>query len=141
MARGVTLVELVVVLALGSVLVLLAAPRWARVRDRHAVARATTHVATFYHAARYGAIMRARQVRIELSTERLRAVYEGVTDSVLLDRPGPARDGVALSASRAVIRIAPNGLGWGAANTRLILRRGMAAETLTTSRLGRLKRW
>jgi hypothetical protein len=40
-----------------------------------------------------------------------------------------------------VIRVGPNGIGWGAANTQLILRRGAAAESLTTSRLGRLKWW
>ncbi len=56
-------------------------------------------------------------------------------------RPGPARHGVTLTASRSVIRIYSNGMGLGAANTKLVVRRGAAAESLTTSRLGRLKRW
>lgn len=119
----------------------LAFPRWARERDRTAVRRAAGEVMVFYDAARYGAIMRARVVRIELGADALRAVYEGTSDSTFLVRPGPRRRDVSLSASRAVIRIAPNGLGWGGANTKIVLRRGLAAESLTTSRLGRLKWW
>lgn len=141
MRTGFTLAELVVVLATLGVVLLLAAPRWASIRDRQAVARATAEVASFYHVARYAAIMRAQPVRLEFSPRELRAVYEGVRDSTFLIRPGPARDGVGLAASRPVIRIAPNGMGYGAANTRLVLSRGDAADTLTTSRLGRLKRW
>jgi hypothetical protein len=48
---------------------------------------------------------------------------------------------VGLDASRAVIRIDPTGLGYGAANSTIVLQRGAVAESLTTSRLGRLKRW
>jgi hypothetical protein len=48
---------------------------------------------------------------------------------------------VSFRASRPVIRLYPNGFGLGAANTKIVLERGAAAESLTTSRLGRLKRW
>jgi len=125
---------------IGTLLGLLA-PRWGALRDRLTVDRATREVASFYQTARYGAIMRAQPVRIEFGAASLRAVYEGVRDSTFLTRPGPARLGVTLDASRPVIRISPNGIGYGAANTSLVLSRGSAADTLTTSRLGRLKRW
>jgi hypothetical protein len=95
----------------------------------------------FYGHARMSAIFRGRQVRLEFGPDTLRAVFEGVADSVFLVRPGPRRHGVSLRASRAVIRIYPNGLGRGAANTKLVVQRGVAAESLTTSRMGRLKRW
>jgi hypothetical protein len=120
---------------------LLVAPRWGPWRDGLAVDRATHEVASFYHTARYAAILRSQMVRMEVGGTLLRAVYEGTGDSTFLLRPGPARLGVTLEASRSTIRISPNGLGYGAANTRLVLRRGDAADTLTTSRLGRLKRW
>ena len=141
MNRGVTLVEVLMVVTLVGVLSALGVPRVFRVQDRIMVARAASEVASFYHAARYGAILRARMVRIEFGAETLRAVYEGVTDSTFLLQPGPRRHGVSLAASRAEVRVSPNGLGYGAANTTLVLRRGEAVDTLTTSRLGRLKRW
>jgi hypothetical protein len=106
-----------------------------------AVSRATSEVASFYHQARYGAILRAQMVRMEFGSEALRAVYEGARDSTFILRPGPSRHGVLLEGSRTVLRIGPNGIGYGAANTTLVLRRGAVADTLTTSRLGRLKRW
>ena len=95
----------------------------------------------FYHRARFAAIFRAQRVRIEFGQDSLRATLEGVEDSTFLVWPGPARHRVELTSSREVIRIHPNGFGWGGANTKLVVRRGMAAESLTTSRLGRLKRW
>lgn len=141
MHRGVTLVEVLMVVTLVGVLSALGAPRVFRVQDRIVVGRAAADAASFYHTARYGAILRARTVRIEFGADTLRAVYEGMADSTFLLRPGPRRHGVSLAVSRAVIRVGPNGIGYGAANTTLVLRRGEAADTLTTSRLGRLKRW
>ena len=141
MRRGVTLVELVAVLVIVGVMSALAFPRAARWLDWIAVDRATGEVASFYQTARYAAIDRDERVRLELREDSLRAVFEGVTDSVFLRWPGPVRHGVRLTASREVIRIQPNGLGYGAANTKLVLRRGAVAESLTTTRLGRLKRW
>ena len=141
MRRGVTLAELAVVLAIVGTLCALALPRVTRWLDWIAVDRATTEVASFYATARFAAIYRDQRVRLEFRADSLRAVFEGVTDSVFLRRPGPARRAVRLTASRAIVRIGPTGLGFGAANTKLVLRRGAVAESLTTSRLGRLKRW
>jgi len=135
------LIELLVVVTISGVLLGIAAPRWARYQDRLAVHRATAEVANFYGVARYAAILRSQQVRMEFAADVLRAVYEGASDSTFLTRPGPSRYGVSLKASRSVIRIAPNGLGYGAANAKFVLRRGGAADSLTTSRLGRLKWW
>jgi type II secretory pathway pseudopilin PulG len=136
-----SLVELVAVLAVSGMLLAFAVPRWSRVRDGILVRQAALEVSTFYQAARHGAIRRATRVRIELRTDTLVAIYEGARDSAFLGWPGPARHGVTLVASRGVIRIDPMGLGFGAANSTLVLRRGTQAESLTTSRLGRLRRW
>ena len=117
------------------------APRFSQVRDRLATERAARDLVTFYRQARYAAIYRGTRVRMEFLPDTLRAVYERATDSIFLTRPGPSRHGVTLTASRPVIRIYPNGFGYGAANTKLIVRRGMAAESVTTSRMGRIKKW
>ncbi len=141
MRNGVTLPELATVLAIVGVLTATAVPRLAGWMDRIAVSRATGEITTFYQTARYAAIYRSQRIRLELGADSLRAVFEGPTDSLFLKWPGPARHGVRLRVTRATVRIQSNGLGLGAANTKLVLRRGAAVESLTTSRLGRLKRW
>ncbi len=138
---GHSLLELVFVLGLLGLLLALGLPRIAGWRDRIAVQRAAWELASFYDVSRYAAILRARRVRLEFAADTLRAIYEGVVDSEFLGRPGPSRLGVTLRVSRAAIRLGPTGLGWGAANTKLVLTRGVAAESLTTSRLGRVKHW
>jgi prepilin-type N-terminal cleavage/methylation domain-containing protein len=141
MRRGVTLLEMIMVLAMVGILCALAFPRVAGWLDELAVSRATNEVASFYQTARIGAVFHSQRVRLEFDPDTLRAVFEGWPEAEYLTWPGPARLGVSLMASRVAIRIQPNGLGLGAANTKLVLRRGMAAESLTTSRLGRLRRW
>ena len=118
-----------------------ALPRWSRWSDRFATDRAAREVASFYGSARFAAIQRSTRVRMQFSTDSLVAIYEGVRDSTFLWWPGPVHLGVVLRASRAVIRVYPNGIGLGAANTKIVVSRGAAAESLTTSRLGRIKRW
>ena len=140
-SRGVSLPELLVALVIVASLLAVAIPRYARVRDAIATDRAARELALFYAQARYGAILRGTRVRIEFGADSLRAVYESVYDSVFILRPGPVRHGVSFTASRSVIWVYPNGFGLGAANTKLVVQRGAAAESLTTSRMGRMKRW
>lgn len=141
MRRGVTLLEVIAVLAVVGVVLAITAPRLTSWKDRLAVERATGEIVSFYWQARTSAIFRGTRVRLTLGGDSLQASFEGVTDSIFLTRSGPRRHGVSLIVSRPVIRIYANGFGLGAANTKIVLRRGVAAESLTTSRLGRLKRW
>ena len=133
--------EVLIVLVIISLVATLLASRTALWNDRLAVRRASAEVWSFYQRARYAAVLGTALVRIEVSADSLTAVYEGLGDSVFLAHPGPARHGVELAATRRLLRVAANGFGHGAANTKLILRRGEAAESLTVSRLGRMKRW
>jgi prepilin-type N-terminal cleavage/methylation domain-containing protein len=141
MRRGITILEMLTVLAILGIVLLVTTPRVVGWRDSLLTQRAARELAMFYSRARLGAVFRARRVRIEFSQDSLWAVFEGPSDSAFLRHPGPGRHGVSLAASRRVIRLAPTGIGWGPANTKLVLRRGAAAESLTTSRLGRLKLW
>ena len=47
--------------------------------------------------------------------------------------------GVRLGATRLELRYTPNGLGYGASNTRLTIGRGRSADTVIVSRLGRVR--
>ncbi len=141
MRRGFTLIEMAMVLVVIGVLTGLTAPRIAKYIDWLAVHRAHDETAAFYNRARMASVYRAVRVRIGFSGDSLTAVAEGSIDSIIESMPGPTRYGVAFTASRAEIRLYPNGLGLGAANTKLIFRRGAAADSLTISRLGRIRRW
>jgi len=141
MRNGWTLVETVITLFVIALMTTLAVPRLGDWLDRTAVRRAASEAAAFYAAARYRAVMRGTRVRVEFGAHRMTALFERDRDSVFLDRPGPAAEGVQLSLSRAVVRIYPNGIGAGGANTSLVFRRGRYEERITLSRLGRLKRW
>jgi prepilin-type N-terminal cleavage/methylation domain-containing protein len=138
---GYTLLEIVVALTIVGVLAMLVTPRFAAVRDWLVVDRVAQEVASFYYQARQAATLQMMRVRIEFGADSLVATYEGRADSTFLVRRGPASRGVQLTASRSVIRIYANGIGFGAANTKIVLRRGTVTATLTTSRRGRLKRW
>lgn len=133
--------ELAIVLAVIGSLTALSLPKLGGALDRLAVNRATREAMTFYQRARMAAVFRSQRVRVEFNQDSLRATFEGIKDSTFMSWPGPARHRVRLSASRSVIRIHPTGIGWGAANVKLLFRRGAAAESLTTSRVGRLRRW
>jgi len=141
MRRGVTLVELVVVMAILGTLVGWAMPRVSAGMDWLAVDAAAQEVTTFYAVARFAALQRGTRVRVEFASDTLRAVFEGTRDSLFRVQAGPARHGVTFHASQRAIRIGSHGYGWGSANTTLVLRRGLVAESLTTSRLGRIKWW
>ena len=135
------MIEIAIALTLIGVVAGLASPRIAGYVDQLAVRRAEAETVAFYHRARIAAVYRAVRVRVGFLSDSLIAAAEGPIDTVVWKTPGPARHGVALTASRTEIRLYPNGLGLGAANTKLVFRRGAAADSVTISRLGRIRRW
>jgi type IV fimbrial biogenesis protein FimT len=139
MQKGFTLVEAMIVLAVVGVLTALATPRVAGWMDRLAVMRSVQGFQTFYNAARMGAVYQSSRVRVSITPDSLVAVSEGDPDSVIVRLHGPATYGVSLQVSRRVIRLYPTGIGLGAANTTVVLQRGAIVESLTISRLGRLR--
>ena len=140
MQRGFTLIEVVIVVAIIGLLAALAIPRVAGWTDRLAVMRSVQEFHAFYNVARMGAVYRSSRVRISITPISLVAIAEGDPDSVVVRMKGPATYGVSLRVSRSTIRLYPTGVGLGAANTTLELRRGTVVESLTISRLGRLRR-
>lgn len=142
MRTGSTLTELVAAAAMLALLLAIAAPRAAALRDRAAVHAAVVAVRTALAAARDEARNRAAPVVLALDAGARRVVVlagAGPVRDTALIQPLGAELGVALESTGDSVRFAPNGLGFGVSNTTIVLRRGAAADTLRVSRLGRVR--
>jgi Tfp pilus assembly protein FimT len=131
------MIELALTLALLGVVLSLAIPSVQTMMDRMGVRGARQDLVLGLWAARNTATVRgdyASFVVDELSG-RMRVVSGHDT---VYSRDLTARHGVAVNVTRDSITYAPTGIGWGAANTRIVVSRGKRADTVTTSRLGRV---
>jgi type II secretory pathway pseudopilin PulG len=141
MARGTTLVELVIALTLAGIVLALAVPRLAGVRDGIAADAAARDVTTAIAVARQAAMFEGRRTRLTVTADSLAVDVLGPSGWVAHTRwPGPASRGVGVATSNAVITFAPTGIAWGASNTGITLTRGSHLETVFVSRLGRVRR-
>jgi len=136
--KGTTLVELVLAMAVLGVLTSIAVPRAASLVDRISVRGATQDVVLALGAARAASSRRGAYASFvaDTRTGHLRVVSGG---EILLERDVLHTRGVRLEASRESVTFAPGGLGWGAANTTVIVSRGARSDTVVMSRLGRIR--
>ena len=142
MRRGLTLAELLVVLAILAVVTAVTLPRLAGFRDWIAVDTAAQEVITAIAVARSAAVMQGTRSRAVIAADSLR--IDRWTEGAWADLhrwPGPDRHGVTLEVSTPVVVFEPIGIAWGLSNTTVVLRRGTRVATITVSRLGRVKRW
>lgn len=136
---GFTLLEIIIVAAVVGVLVGFAMAPAGRAVDRASVRAASDEVMTALAVARQLAIMRSSYVTATLDTVAGTITVESDGDTSHR-RPIESLHAVTLSATRSTIRFAPNGLGYGVSNLRVIARRRSAADTIYVSRAGRARR-
>ena len=142
MRRGFSLVELIVTVAAVAVVTAVTLPRLSGVLDWLAVDNEAVRVTTALAVTRHVAIMRGARARLVVASDSLRIDrWDDRTWTPLLRWVGPREAGVRLEVSNPEIAFGPTGVGWGASNTTVVLRRGSRFETITTSRMGRVKRW
>ena len=139
MRPGQTLPELVVVLAMIGVLSGIAVPNVSAARDRAVVRDGATELVAVLDAARAAAQRRGvpAVAAFDAPGGTARVIVE--RDTILVHQLG-AELGVSLRTSRDSVVYGPSGRGYGAANTTLIVARGAAEDTVTVSRLGRVRR-
>ena len=139
---GFTVLELMVVICIAGLLASIWLPRAARLMDWITTQWALRDMTTALAVARHGAVLHATRARLTISADTLRIDrLEAAGWEPWWRRPGPASHGVVLQVSNPIVVFGPNGMAWGASNTTIIVRRGSQAETITVSRVGRVKLW
>jgi prepilin-type N-terminal cleavage/methylation domain-containing protein len=142
MARGFSLIELAFVLCIIAVLVSIGVPRLQPFLDRIAADHAARDVTTALAVTRHGAVLQGMRARLTIDADSLRIDrLEPAGWTPWRRWPGPSDDRVQLEVSNPEVVFGPTGMGWGVSNTKIVLRRGSQVETITVSRVGRVKRW
>lgn len=137
--RGASLPELLLVLSIVGIVTRLALPAVRGAEDRLVAEGAAAVAVRALLDARHHAVRRSERTALLMDTAAARLRVVAGAETVAVHELGPVF-GVALSTTRDSIAWNALGLGYGAANARVIVRRGAAAETITVSRLGRVRR-
>jgi prepilin-type N-terminal cleavage/methylation domain-containing protein len=134
-----TLLELTLTMTIVALCLGLVAPRFAALRDGASVRGAANEIGAAFSNAREMAIARAGLVAVVFDTANaaieLRADGQRIARRSLGDTYG-----VRLRSNRDSAVYDARGLGYGVSNLSVTVRRGAMADTLTMSRLGRV-RW
>ncbi|MDQ6870686.1 MAG: prepilin-type N-terminal cleavage/methylation domain-containing protein [Gemmatimonadota bacterium] len=138
MRHAFTLIELTVTLCILSILSAIAIPRAGRFLDGIHVRGAVTEIESVFGAARHIAIARGTQTTVEIDTAA-REIYVSAEGSRLRDVKIGADHDVRLSATRPNMSYSATGMGYGAANLSVVVRRNSFVDTVFVSRLGRLR--
>lgn len=137
--RAFTLLELVVTMTVVAVCLGLAAPRFAMLRDGASVRGAANEIGGAFSTGRHIAVTRATTVAVVLDTVHA-AVELRAGGRTLFRRSLGTVYGVSVASNRDSAVYDARGLGYGVSNLSVVVRRGAMVDTLTMSRLGRV-RW
>lgn len=135
---GTTLAEVMVVLVMLAITAALAVAIGARLLDSVAVETATAETTALFARARDHAVAQSTRTAVRIDAAARRVIVHVAAETVAVaDFSGT---NVQLQSTRDSMAYAPSGLGYGAANLRVVLTRSAATDTITVSRLGRVAR-
>jgi prepilin-type N-terminal cleavage/methylation domain-containing protein len=138
MRRGITLIELLLVLTVTGLLFGIVLPRFATLADGLAVEQAAQHLVGAHRRARMTAILESSQIVLTIAPESL-VIRLGSGGPASWRGSGPADGGVALAGGAKQIVFSPVGITTGLSNASFQLTRGNARRTVVVSRLGRAR--
>jgi len=136
--EGYTILELVIVVTISAIVLSIAIPPCQRMLDRASVHAAAGDVGAMLSTARAIALAGHASVGVDIdSTSGIVRVRRG--SEILVARNIGQAHGVQVGRTRDSLTYDPRGLGRGAANLSIMLRRRTAVETVFVSRLGRVR--
>jgi prepilin-type N-terminal cleavage/methylation domain-containing protein len=136
--KGFTLFELLIVMTVSGIVLAIAVPRARAGLDRAVVRSAATDVRATLGLARTLALAGHAVIVVDVdSAGGMLRIRRG--SAVLQSRGLQHAHGVELRATRDSVTYDPYGMGRGASNLSVVIRKGVAAETVFVSRLGRIR--
>jgi prepilin-type N-terminal cleavage/methylation domain-containing protein len=138
MRHAFTLIELAATLCILSILSAITIPRAGRFLDRIHVRGAVIEIESLFSTARHIAIARRAQITVDIDTSA-RAIHVTTGGARLRTANIGADHDVLLSATRSGMSYSATGMGYGAANLSVVVRRNSVVDTVFVSRLGRLR--
>ena len=139
MRHAFTIIESTIAICLICLLGAIAAPGVSRLLDAIEARQAAIEVETLFSAARHLAIARGAQVSVEIDTAK-RVVSIRAGEDTLRKRELGKEHQVELKATRASVTYSPIGIGYGAANVTIVVKRNASVDSVVVSRLGRVRR-
>lgn len=133
-----TLWELLACLTILSAICAVAAPPLAQARGRASAKSVATALRATLASARNVAITQGASALVIVDT-RVPAITVVVNRDTVLRHVFTGEFRSRLSASRDTLRFGPTGRAYGVSNATLIVTAGSAAETVTVSRVGRVR--
>lgn len=138
MRSAYTLVELSVTLCILGILSAITIPRAATFLDQIRVRGAVMEIEAVFGAARHIAIAKEGQTSVEIDTARQAIYIRSGRDTLRRVEVGIEHD-VHLSTTRPFMTYSATGMGYGAANLSVVVRRNSTVDTVVVSRLGRVR--
>lgn len=138
MRRAFTVIEVAIGLSVLAVLYAIVVPRFNSILDSIHVRGAAMEIQSLFGVARHTAIARSALTSVDVDPPR-QLISVSVNGDTTRVHNVAAEHGVQISATRIHMSYAPTGMGYGAANLSLIVRRNAAVETVFVSRLGRVR--
>ena len=138
MRHAFTIVELTVTICILGVISTIAMPSVGKLLDSIHVRGAVLEIESLFSGARHIAIARSAQTTVDIDTVD-QAIYVSVGVDTLRKREIGRDHGVRLSATRVRMSYSATGMGYGAANLSVYVRRISFVDPVFVSRLGRLR--
>lgn len=136
---GFTLLELLLAVTIICTLTGITIPRTRRLLDAIATRGAAGDAVNMLELARHVAMTRGERVSVDIDSAPARLTMRAGNDTIKR-RDEKAIHGVRFAATRTPVVYSQLGMGFGVSNLTLVVTRGQAAETVTVSRLGRVRR-